>query len=138
MIIQNEIGTRKIELSVSDSETYCYPSYCLKISLLTEELKADFNRSIWISLTDLEHFIKRLSILDKTRVGDEKLESMSPDEFHLRFKNIDSLGHLSVEVRLKKSTLYNEYSDTIQIAFEIDPTSFPRIISDLAGLPKIN
>ena len=56
MTIQNEIGTRKIEMNISDSETVNYPSYCFKINLLTEELNAEFNRPVWIALTNLESF----------------------------------------------------------------------------------
>jgi hypothetical protein len=132
MTIQNEIGTRKIELKVSDSETENYPSYRLNIKVLTEELNAEFKRPIWIALTDLELFTQKLTQLDKTRIGDEKLESLSPDEFHLRFRNIDKLGHLTVELKIRKKSPYqNDYSDLIKVEFEIDPTTFPKIIEEL-------
>jgi hypothetical protein len=138
MTIQNEIGTRKIELNISDSEAVNYPSYRLKINLLTEELNAEFNRSIWISLTDLESFTQKLTELDKTRIGDEKLESMSPDEFYLRFRNIDKLGHLAVELKIRKLSPYqNDYSDLIKVEFEIDPTSLPKIINELNEIKNV-
>jgi len=132
MTIQNEIGTRKIELKVTDSETENYPSYRLNIKILTEELNAEFKRPIWIALTDLETFTQKLTELDKTRIGDEKLESMSPNEFHLRFRNIDKLGHLTVELKVRKESAYqNDYADLIKLEFEIDPTTFPKIINEL-------
>ena len=138
MTIQNEIGTRKIELNLSDSELVNYPSYCLKINLLTEEFNAEFNRPIWIALTDLESFTQKLTELEKTRIGDEKLESMSPDEFYLRFRNIDKLGHLAVELKIKKLSPYQtDYSDLIKVEFEIDPTTFPKIINELNEIKNV-
>lgn len=138
MTIQNEIGTRKIELNISDSELVNYQSYCLKINLLTDELNAEFYRPIWIALTDLESFTQKLTELDKTRIGDEKLESMSPDEFYLRFRNIDKLGHLAVELKIRKSGPYqNDYSDLIKVEFEIDPTTFPKIINELNEIKNV-
>lgn len=134
MTIQNEIGNRKIELNISDFETVNYPSYHLKINLSTEELNAEFNRPIWISLTDLESFIQKLTELDKTRTGDIKLESMSPDEFYLRFRNIDNLGHLSVELKIQKESPYQKDSDLVKMKFEFDPTNFPKIINELTEL----
>lgn len=60
------------------------------------------------------------------------LESMSPNEFHLRFRNIDNLGHLTVELKVRIESLYQkDYSDLIKVAFEIDPTSLPKIICEL-------
>ncbi|WP_289045367.1 hypothetical protein [uncultured Olleya sp.] len=138
MTIQNEIGTRKIELNISDSELVNYPSYCLKINLLTEEFNAEFNRPIWIALTDLESFTQKLIELEKTRIGDEKLESMSPDEFYIRFRNIDKLGHIAVEMKIRKSSPYqNDYSDLIKVEFEIDPTTFPKILNELNEIKNV-
>ncbi|AXP82936.1 hypothetical protein CJ739_3877 [Mariniflexile rhizosphaerae] len=137
MTIQNEIGNRKIELNISDFETVNYPSYRLKINLSTEELNAEFNRPIWISLTDLESFIQKLTELDKTRTGDIKMESMSPDEFYLRFRNIDNLGHLSVELKIQKESPYQKDSDLVKMEFEFDPTNFPKIINELTELKNV-
>lgn len=139
MTIQNELRTRKIELNISDSETVNYPSYRLEINLLTEELNAKFNRPIWIALTDLEAFTQKLTLMDKTRTGDEKLKSMSPNEFYLRFRNIDNLGHISVELKIEKNSAYQkDYSDYIRVEFEIDPTTFSKIINELAELKNLH
>jgi hypothetical protein len=140
MTIQNEIGTRKIELNISDSELENYPSYRLNINILTEELNAEFKRPIWIALTDLESFTEKLTELDKTRIGDEKLESMSPDEFYIRFRNIDKLGHLAVEMKIKKKSPYpyqQDYSDLIKVEFEIDPSTFPNIINEFNEIKNV-
>lgn len=135
MIIENEIRTRRIELITVDSEQAYYPSYRLRINLSTEEIQATFNRSIWISEADLDSFVARLNDLETTRQGDEKLNSMSPNEFQLRFRNLDKLGHLSVEIQLMKGNyLAQGYSDLIKVEFEIDPPSLPKIIAGLNEL----
>ncbi|WP_335975616.1 hypothetical protein [Gaetbulibacter jejuensis] len=135
MTIQNETRTRKIKLNISDSETANYPSCRLKINLVTEELNAEFDRPIWIALSDLEAFIQKLTEMEKNRTGDEKLESMSPNEFYLRFRNIDNLGHLSVELKVeKRSSHQKDYSDFIKVEFEFNPTNFPNIINELTEL----
>ncbi|MEQ9443418.1 MAG: hypothetical protein RIG62_30545 [Cyclobacteriaceae bacterium] len=135
MIIENEIKTRRIELTTVDSEKDYFPSYQLKIKLSTEEIQATFNRSIWISEADLDSFIVKLHDLETTRRGDEKLNSMSPGEFQLRFRNLDERGHLAVELQLmKKSYPDPEYSDLIKVEFEIDPTSLLNIVTGLNEL----
>lgn len=135
MIIENEIKTRRIELTIVDFELDYYPSYRLKIELSTEEMNATFNRSIWISETDLDLFLTRLNELEVSRKGDEKLLSLSPNEFYLRFRNLDVLGHLAVELQVTKEYYYNHgYSDLLRVEFEIDPTSLPKIIIGLKEL----
>ena len=135
MKIQNETKTRTIELTVVDSEENYYPSYRLRIGLATEEFQAEFNREIWISKVDLENFVARLESLENSRKGDEKLKSMSPDEFHLRFRNLDNLGHLAVELELKKDSKNdNSYSDLLRVEFEIDPTSLPEVMRGMNEL----
>ena len=122
-------------MTVVDSEENYYPSYRLRIKLATEEFQADINRAIWISELDLEDFVGRLESLDNSRKGDEKLKSMSPDEFHLRFRNLDNLGHLAVELELRKvSKNDNSYSDLLRVEFEIDPTSLPQVIREMNEL----
>jgi hypothetical protein len=135
MLIQNEIKSRSIELSVLESALDHYPSFRIQIHLVTEEFEGNFDRNIWISEADVESFINGLQKLDESRNGQETLNSMSPGEFHLGFKNIDKLGHLAVVLRIKKeSSVDHTYHDDLKIEFEIDPTSLPKIINQLSQL----
>ena len=129
MMIENEVKTRSIQLIVVDSELHYYPSYKISIQLKTEEITAKFDRSIWVSEADVQNFIQQLEILDKSRNGKAKLSSMSPDEFDLIIENLDTLGHLSVCLSLKRESSINlDYKDSLRICFEIDPTSIPSIV----------
>ncbi len=131
MRVENEIKTRYIDINSIDFETDYYPSFRILINLKTEELVAEFNRSIWISEADLDKFLIHLENLDASRIGNAELISMSPDEFKIRFSNLDKLGHILVRLQLcKESTIDKSYSDNLQVEFEIDPTSLRHIIDE--------
>ena len=135
MKIENEIKSKRIELVVVDSENDYYPSYRIQIGIKTDEFEGKFDRNIWLPEVDIDDFIERLSNFDKTRNGFEKLNSMSPDEFQLGFRNIDNLGHVSTQIQLRKeSNIDNTYKDFLNIEFEIDPTSIRYIINGLKEL----
>ncbi len=138
MKIHGENKLEIIEISAVEAETDYYPSYRLQINVETEEVKASFDRSIWITETDLEEFISNLIELEKNRDKDVVLNSMSPGEFQLRFRNLDLLGHLVVELQLEKKD-YNKQgnSSLVKLEFEIDPTSLPSIIGELKNLSII-
>jgi hypothetical protein len=128
MTIENEIKTRFIQLIVVDAELHYYPSYKLAIELKTEEIAGKFDRSIWVSEVDVQDFIQQLEALDKSRNGQAKLSSMSPNEFNLIIKNLDSLGHLLVCLSLEReSSVILDQKDVLKVCFEIDPTSIPSI-----------
>lgn len=135
MKIEDEIKSKKIELKVVDCEKDYYPSYRIQVRIKTEEFEGNFDRKIWLSEVDIDDFIRRLTVFEETRNGFEKLNSMSPDEFRLGFRNIDNLGHISAQVQLKReSNIDSSYRDSLDIEFEIDPTSMNKIISGLEGL----
>jgi hypothetical protein len=103
MVIANEVKTRLIELFKTESVTERYPSHKVRISLRTENIKADFDEYIWISEESIEEFLGALQALDKERKGIAELHSMSPGEFKLVFAPADLLGHLSVSLDFKKN-----------------------------------
>lgn len=102
MRISNEVKNRFIELSVVESVKEHYPTYRIAISLETENIKSRFSNFIWISEEDVDAFILGLESLDRTRKGDAELRGMSPDELRIRFKAVDSMGHLSVMLHIRK------------------------------------
>lgn len=135
MTIENEIKSKRIELASVNSEDDYYPSYRILIGIKTEEFEGKFDRNIWLSEVDIDDFIGKLSIFDKTRKGFEKLNSMNPDEFQLGFRNIDNLGHISTQIQIRKeSNIDNTYRDFLNIEFEIAPTSIDSIINGLKEL----
>ena len=137
MNITNELKTRKIGLVKLESVKVHYPSHRFEIHIQTEDIQAKFNNNIWLSEFDIEKFLDNLSILDKDRKGQAKLESMSPGEFQLIFKAIDGLGHLAVICQfMKEDRINNDYSQDVKIEFQIDPTSLNSTRIDFLDLIK--
>ena len=121
MKIQNETKSKTIELNTIEAEVDHYPSYRLKIAIITEEIKASFEKSIWITEVDLNDFITKLNELEKSRNNEVKLNSMSPGEFQLGFRNLDLLGHLAVELQIEKNDIQGSgYAHLVKIGFEIE------------------
>lgn len=133
--ITNEYKTKVLELFVVETEQLHYPSFRLKIAVKTEEFEGRFDRNIWITASDLDHFVGKLTKLDESRSGYAELHSMSPEEFKIGFKNIDTLGHIAVVVELKKNSIPpSNYQDHLKFEFEIDPSILPQIINGLTNL----
>ena len=137
MKIFNEVKSRFVELSIVEAVKEHYPSYKVEISLETENIKSSFNNYIWISEEDIDTFILGLENLDKTRNGQAELQSMSPGELNLLFKAIDNLGHLAVELHIKKEDRVSmDYSYDVNIEFQVDPTILPSVIKDLKKIKE--
>jgi hypothetical protein len=135
MKITNEYKTKVIELFVVETERLHYPSFRLKIAVKTEEFEGQFDRNIWITASDLDDFVGKLTKLDETRNGYAELHSMSPEEFKIGFKNLDTLGHMAVVFELQqRSSPHNSYQDHLKFEFEIDPSILPHIINDFITL----
>lgn len=138
MRIENETRLRFFELTVVDAETDHYPSYRIAIKVKTEELEGQFDRNIWFSEGDINDFVERLKVLDKTRNGFERISSLSPDEFELGIKNIDGFGHLAAYLRLNRTPGPNDgYGSTLTLEFEIDPSSISKIIFGFNELKRV-
>ena len=132
MIIANEIKTRLIELSRTESVTEHYPSHKVRISLRTENINANFDEYIWISDESIDQFLTALQVLDKERKGIAELHSMSPGEFKLIFAPVDVLGHLSVSLDFKKvDRVHDDYFYHVHVKFQVDPTSLSGVIRDM-------
>jgi hypothetical protein len=92
------------------------------------------NKSVWFHRTNINAFLHDLRQLDTTREGIATLETMSPDECHLRIQNSDQLGHLYLDVLISRYLHFFGKSDRIfcRMRIEVDPTAFPQIVADLA------
>ena|SRR5688572_30709594 len=135
MTIKNEVKNRRIEFTKIESIKEHFPSHRVHIGIETENIKTNFNNSIWLSDADIEKFLVELDALDKSRKREATLKSMSPGEITLTFRPIDNLGHLSVSLRFVKEDRANsDYSFDVKVEFQIDPTSLTAIRSDAIKL----
>jgi hypothetical protein len=93
------------------------------------------NPSAWFSRIEINRFITDLRALDESREGSATLETMSPGECVLKFRNFDKLGHLHLEVAIARAVYYFGETDHFRcrIRFEVDPTAFPSMVDELAS-----
>ena len=135
MTITNVTKTRSIDFVKVESITENYPSHRIRIAIKTENIQTHFENYIWLSASDIEIFLSELSTLDEIRKGKATLESMSPGELELTIKAIDNLGHLAVACYFEKEDrVNNDYSYTVKVEFQIDPTGIESIRSEFLRL----
>ena len=128
MTIENEVKNRRIEFTRIESIKEHFPSHRVQIGIETENIKTNFNNSIWLSDEDIGKFLVELDALDRSRKGEATLKSMSPGEMTLTFRPIDNLGHLSVSLRfVKEDKASSDYSFDVKVEFQIDPTSLTAV-----------
>ncbi len=135
MIIENEIKSKEITLEVVAWEEGYYPSFRIKVGVKTQEMSGVFDRDTWISEVDINTFMESLIDFNTTRIGEVSLRSMNPNAFQLRFFSLDALGHVAVELQLKKKVVQAiSLEESFCITFEIDPTVLKSIITELSIL----
>jgi hypothetical protein len=92
----------------------------------------------WVEAAAWERFVCDLERLDERRLGEARLEGMSPEELVLQVRSIDEAGHLGVEGLLGRRT-----QDTrVTLRFSIlvfDPAQlavFARAARELGATPS--
>ena len=94
--------------------------------------------SVWLEGPKLDAFVEGLVQLERNRCGEALLSSTSPDEFTLKLRSRDSLGHIVVEVVLQRHQYSGPtyWATKVSGGFELDPTELPVIVrqfQELAG-----
>jgi hypothetical protein len=76
---------------------------------------------VWIEIRAWQKFVDSLTRLERDRRGEATVESMSPGEFRLIVRSIDSVGHVAVDGLLGKRG--RPQTTTLSFsAIEFDPT----------------
>lgn len=92
--------------------------------------------SVWLEAPKLNEFLVALIQLERNRSGKVLLRSASPDEFILKLRSRDNLGHIVVEAVLQR----HQYSGptywptTVSGGFELDPTELPVVVRQFQNL----
>lgn len=92
------------------------------------------NPSVWFDRMAIERFVRELRGLDQTREGSATLETLSPGECELTIHNADRCGHIQLVATIVRSIYEFEKYEYLRcrLSFEVNPTTFPQIIADLA------
>jgi len=107
----------------------------VKITVTLREFFGTYD-SVYLELSALAEFVESLICLERTRFGEAVLQSMSPDEFSLKLRSRDGLGHLVVEATLQR----HQYSGPtywptkVSGGFELEAEDLPKIVSQFRGL----
>ncbi len=87
------------------------------------------NQTVWFDGDAIASFLADLRQLDADREGNATLETMSPNECVLTFRNSDGLGHLMLDVSITTGIGFRR--STCNLSFSFDPTSFPTIVKQM-------
>ncbi|HEX6779670.1 MAG TPA: hypothetical protein VF099_15800 [Ktedonobacterales bacterium] len=117
-----------------------YPSIGFSIEVAATGFRGR-NHEVWFALEELHQFLAKVRQLDQDRSGLAMLTSMSPDEACIAFFALDRSGHLALKVDLKKDnylTAGGPYFQAVSVTFEIDPSTLPGIVRELAVFVQAN
>ena len=87
------------------------------------------NSSVWFDGDAITSFLAALRQLDADREGNATLETMSPNECRLTFRNSDGLGHLMLDVSVTAGL--GTQQSTCNLSFSFDPTLLPAIVKQM-------
>lgn len=82
------------------------------------------SNDLWVNGADFKSFCRQLVELEKSRKGEARLSSISPDELSLTIKSIDSLGRVAVVGDTGYSVHIGQQTDEhrVTFGFEFDPS----------------
>jgi hypothetical protein len=119
-----------IELERGSSELPNAGDVKIDVSVKFQEFQGRYS-SVWIELTELQNFHNQLNKLEKSRQGSASIKSMNPDEFIIEIRSSDKLGHMEIEISLKRYQYSGQTAWPIKLSggFETDPQSIKELLS---------
>lgn len=107
----------------------------VKVCVQLQEFRG-IHENVWLDKIELNRLIKELITVNKTRQGKIYLKSMSPDEFWVEIRSIDSVGHFELQVQLKRYqySRSTKWSTSIAGGFELDVSQLESIINGFSAL----
>jgi hypothetical protein len=114
-----------VEIDLLSQETADLPGRGdSRLAVLVTSAGFSGRSQVWVSGTSLRSFCTALSALERNRRGEAIIESMSPGELVLRFRSVDSCGHMAVEgaigCRVQRGHSHSWHA--IHFGFEFDPS----------------
>ena len=118
-------GENYLELEVLPEEDTSLQSY--GDAYVTVEVSSNGFRGhndLWVSSESLRGFCRALVALEASRRGEAELESISPDELHLKVHSISSRGHVAVSGKTGYLIQHESggFWHAVEFGFEFDPS----------------
>jgi hypothetical protein len=90
---------------------------------------------VWVSLQDLRSFLADLRSLERSRRGEARLSSMSPDALSLHIRITDPAGHVRVDAAISRTHYGSDYElAAVRLGFAFDPSRLPTILTSFERL----
>ena len=128
----SEDKSNQLTLIFSEIRDDTFP---VKVEIKTPEIEGIFRKTLIFKKT-IEIFYHQLCELEKTRQGEVSLKATDEKELSLKIENLDSIGHLKLEVNIGSY----DYSmgvpavwNVLKWTFEIDPYSVQEITCGVNG-----
>ena len=96
------------------------------------------NPRIWIDANDQRRFLKELRRIKRDRRGEARVAAMSPDEFELIVRVVDSVGHFPVEDVIGRLQCFGHRYNRLLLRFSFTPdrTMLPKLVREKVELTK--
>lgn len=91
---------------------------------------------VWLARSELSKFVDQLRTVVETRRGTATLEAMSPGEFTIELRSLDSAGHFEVRVRVGRHQYSGRTNWPTMVAggFEVEPDQLPSVLAAFESL----
>jgi hypothetical protein len=91
--------------------------------------------NVWISREDFRSFLIDLRSLERSRRGEARLASMSPDELSLHLRITDPAGHVRVDAAISRIHYGSDFEPaSVRLGFAFDPSRLPAILTSFERL----
>ena len=108
----------------------------LRVRVSSIGFRGDYEK-VWFRSDDFDRFMNELRAVERDRVGEATLSSMSPYDLTLRIRIRDSAGHVSVDGYLGRVS-YGATGDTVEArigySIDLDPTLLTTVHDELRDL----
>ena len=77
---------------------------------------------IWLDQAAINRFVRQWEVLDETRNGEARLDSMSPQVLVVKLRPVDRLGHCAAEVELGWRTMsqhWGDFHNSLKFTFDL-------------------
>jgi hypothetical protein len=116
-------GENYLELDASPEEDASLQSYgdaYVTVAVCSNGFRG--HNDLWVSGESLRRFCRALVALEASRRGAAELESISPDELHLKVHSVTSRGHVAVSGRTGYLVQHESggFWHAVEFGFEFD------------------
>jgi hypothetical protein len=96
--------------------------------------------AVWIAADEWRGFLASLRQLERERIGEASIRSMSPDEFELHLRIVTRGGSLAAYGRLSRYHFSHPSGTTarssVEYHFPIDASMLRSVVDSIASLPE--